>query len=715
MAKSDVTPAVDALTEKAARAELKRLAEEIAEHDRRYYQDDAPTVSDAAYDNLRRRNTEIEARFPQLTHPDSPSVRVGAAPVARFAKVRHAVPMLSLDNAFADQDVLDFVARIRRFLKLGDSDPIVFSAEPKIDGLSMSLRYQEGELVTAATRGDGTEGEDVTPNIRTLEDVPKRLKGRRLPAVCEVRGEVYMTKGAFLELNERQKAAGGQIFANPRNSAAGSLRQKDPSITASRPLGFFAYTWGEMTTLPADTQSGMIAWFEGCGFKTNPLARLCHSVDELLGFYHAIEEQRAELDYDIDGVVYKVDRLDLQQRLGFVSRNPRWAIAHKFPAERAVTVLKDIEIQVGRTGAFTPVGKLDPVGVGGVIVQNVSLHNEDYIKGIGGGGELLRDGRDIRIGDTVIVQRAGDVIPQIVDVVLDKRPRDAKPYRFPRKCPCPLHTKVVREETATGAEGARARCTGELACPYQKVEHLKLFVSRRAFDIEGFGEKQVELFFEQGWVKEPADIFTLPARNRSIRLEEVEGYGETSVRNLFAAIESRRRIALDRFIYALGMRHVGETTALALARGYGSWAAFHDAALKVTSGDEEARAEMDNLDQIGDTVIQSIAAYFGEPHNRGIVERLTKEVRILDAEQPAASSPVAGKTVVFTGSLEKMTRDEAKATAERLGAKTAGSVSKKTDYVVAGPGAGSKLGKAAELGVKVLTEDEWFVLIGERR
>ena len=716
MAKSDVnTSPVDALTEKAARAELKRLAEEIAEHDRRYYQDDAPTVSDAAYDALRRRNAEIEARFPQLIRPDSPSVRVGAAPTARFAKVRHAVPMLSLDNAFADQDLVDFVARIRRFLRLGDGDPIAFSAEPKIDGLSMSLRYQEGELVTAATRGNGTEGVDVTPNIRTLEDVPKRLKGRRVPAVCEVRGEVYMTKGAFLALNERQKAAGGQIFANPRNSAAGSLRQKDPSITATRPLGFFAYTWGEMTTLPADTQSGMIAWFEGCGFKTNPLARLCHSVDELLGFYRAIEEERAELDYDIDGVVYKVDRLDLQQRLGFVSRNPRWAIAHKFPAERAMTVLKDIEIQVGRTGAFTPVGKLDPVGVGGVIVQNVTLHNEDYIKGIGGGGEQLRDGRDIRIGDTVIVQRAGDVIPQIVDVVLDKRPKDAKPYRFPKKCPCPLHTNVVREETATGVEGARARCTGELACPYQKVEHLKLFVSRRAFDIEGFGEKQVELFFEQGWVKEPADIFTLPARNRTIKLEEVEGYGETSVRNLFAAIESRRRIALDRFIYSLGMRHVGETTALALARGYGAWAAFHDAALKVTSGDEEARAEMDNLDQIGDTVIQSIAAYFGEPHNRGIVERLTKEVRILDAEQPAAHSPVAGKTVVFTGSLEKMTRDEAKATAERLGAKTAGSVSKKTDYVVAGPGAGSKLGKAAELGVKVLTEDEWFALIGERR
>ena len=506
-----------------------------------------------------------------------------------------------------------------------------------------------------------------------------------------------------------------QIFANPLNSAAGSLRQKDPAITASRPLGFFAYAWGEMSAMPADTQSGMIKWFETCGFKTNPLTRLCHSVDELVGFHRTIEEQRAELDYDIDGVVYKVDRLDWQERLGFVSRTPRWAIAHKFPAERAITVLKDIEIQVGRTGAFTPVGKLDPVGVGGVIVQNVTLHNEDYIKGIGGDGEPLRDGRDIRIGDTVIVQRAGDVIPQVVDVVIDKRPKDARPYSFPKKCPCPLHTDVVREETATGEEGARARCTGEFACPYQKIEHLKLFVSRRAFDIDGFGEKQIEFFFEQGWVKEPADIFTLQARNGSIKLEEVEGFGETSVRNLFAAIAARREIALERFIYSLGIRQVGETTALALARGYGSWKAFHDAALSVAKGDEEARQDMDNLDQIGDTVIDSIAAYFAELHNRGIVERLTREVRVIDAEKPAANSPVAGKTVVFTGSLEKMTRDEAKAMAERLGAKTAGSVSKKSDYVVAGPGAGSKLTKARDLGITVLTEDEWLALVGDRR
>ena len=710
--KAKTPPAVDTLTKAQAKVELKRLALEIEGHDKRYYQEDAPTVTDAAYDALRQRVNAIEGRFPEFVTSESPSQKVGARPSGRFAKVRHAVPMLSLDNAFAEEDVIDFVGRIRRFLKLADDDDIAFSAEPKIDGLSMSLRYEAGELVTAATRGDGAEGEDVTANIRTLEDVPKKLKGRNVPDVCEVRGEVYMTKQAFLALNERQKAAGDTIFANPRNSAAGSLRQKDPGITASRPLGFFAYAWGQISEMPADTQSGMIGWFERCGFTTNPLTRLCQSVEQLIAFHRGIEEQRSHLDYDIDGVVYKVDRLDWQERLGFVSRTPRWAIAHKFPAERAITVLRDIEIQVGRTGSFTPVGKLEPIGVGGVIVQNVSLHNEDYIKGIGGDGEQLREGRDIRIGDTVIVQRAGDVIPQVVDVVIDKRPKDAREFHFPKKCPCPLHTDVVREETATGEEGARARCTGEFACPYQRIEHLKLFASRRAFDIDGLGEKQIEFFFEQGWVKEPADIFTLPARNNKIRLGEHEGYGETSVRNLFAAIEGRRRIALERFIFALGMRHVGDTTALALARGYGSWTAFHDACLKVARSDEEAIAEMDALDQIGETVIASIKAYFGESHNRGIVERLTKEVTILDTEKPKSNSAVAGKTVVFTGALEKMTRDEAKAMAERLGAKVSGSVSKKTDYVVAGPGAGSKLAEAKKHGVTVLTEDEWLAMIG---
>ena len=711
MAKADPSkiPPAD-LTEAQAKAELKRLAYEIALNDKRYYQQDAPKLTDAAYDALRHRNEAIENHFPKFIRHDSPTKRVGAAPTGKFKKVRHVVPMLSLGNALADEDVVDFVARIRKFLKLSDDERITFNAEPKIDGLSMSLRYEDGALVTAATRGDGSEGEDVTANIRTIKEVPQQLKGRHLPKICEVRGEVYMTKPDFLKLNERQREAGEPIFANPRNSAAGSLRQKDPGVTASRPLGFFAYAWGEMSDMPAQTQSGMIKWFEHCGFKTNPLTKICHTTEELLAFHRDIEQRRSHLDYDIDGVVYKVDRIDWQERLGFVSRDPRWAIAHKFPAEKATTVLKDIEIQVGRTGALTPVGKLEPVGVGGVIVQNVTLHNEDYIKGIGGNGEPLRDGRDIRIGDTVIIQRAGDVIPQVVDVVLAKRPKSARPYHFPKKCPCYLHTPIVREETATGEEGARARCTGEFACPYQKIEHLKLFASRRAFDIEGLGEKQIELFFEKEWVKEPADIFTLEEKHRKELLEE-EGYGETSVRNLFAAIEQRREISLERFIFSLGIRQVGETTALALARGYGSWKAFHDACLKVAKGDEEAIAEMDALDQIGETVIEAIKDYFGEKHNRDIVERLTREVTILDAEKPKTDSKVAGKTVVFTGTLEKMTREEAKATAERLGAKAAGSVSKKTDYVVAGPGAGSKLGEAQKLGVKVLSEDEWLKLI----
>jgi DNA ligase (NAD+) len=711
-AKAKKLPDVADLTKAQAKVEHMRLALELEGHDRRYYQDDAPSVTDAEYDALRQRFNAIEKRFPELVSADSPSQKVGAAPSGRFKKVRHSLPMLSLDNAFAEQDVIDFAGRIERFLKLPDSN-IDFSAEPKIDGLSMSLRYEGGELITAATRGDGAEGEDVTANIRTLEDVPQKLKGRNIPDVCEVRGEVYMTKKAFLALNERQKAAGDTIFANPRNSAAGSLRQKDPSITASRPLGFFAYAWGEMSDMPEGTQSGMIHWFERCGFKTNPLTRLCHSVEELIAFHRTIEEQRAELDYDIDGVVYKVDRIDWQERLGFVSRTPRWAIAHKFPAERAMTVLRDIEIQVGRTGSFTPVGKLEPVGVGGVIVQNVTLHNEDYIKGIGGDGEQLREGRDIRIGDTVVIQRAGDVIPQVVDVVIDKRPKGAKEFHFPKKCPCPLHTDVVRGETAAGDEESRARCSGEFACPYQRIEHLILFVSRRAFDIDGLGIKQLQYFFDEGWVKEPADIFTLPKRNAKLKLENIEGYGETSVRNLIASIEARRKISLERFIYALGMRHVGETTALALARGYGSWQAFHDAGLKVAKGDEEAMAEMDALDQIGDTVIKAVGAYFGESHNRGIVDRLVKELdEILDAEKPKSNSAISGKTVVFSGSLEKMTRDEAKANAERLGAKAASSVSKKTDYLIAGPGAGSKLADAQKHGVTVLTEDEWLKLIG---
>ena len=629
---------------------------------------------------------------------------VGAAPTGRFAKVRHAVPMLSLDNAFSEEDVARFVDRIRRFLKLAADAPLGFTVEPKIDGLSMSLRYENGELVSAATRGDGSVGEDVTANIKTLKDVPHRLKGKDIPAVAEVRGEVYMTKGDFLALNKRQAEAGDTIFANPRNSAAGSLRQKDVSVTASRPLRFFAYGWGQMSEMPADTHSGMVKWLGHCGFKTNPLSKLCRSAEELLAFHREIGLKRGTLDYDIDGVVYKVDRLDWQERLGFVSRSPRWAIAHKFPAEQATTVVRDIEIQVGRTGALTPVAKLEPVGVGGVIVQNATLHNADEIARL-----------DVRIGDTVMIQRAGDVIPQVLGIVPEKRPKGAKPYSFPKICPCPLKTPVVREVNAAGEEGVRLRCSGEFACPFQKTEHLKLFVSRRAFDIDGLGEKQIDYFFERGWIKEPADIFTLEARNgKQFKLEEIEGYGETSVRNLFGAIRARREISLERFIYSLGIRHVGDTTARALARGYGTWEAFRDAALAVAKGDEDARTEMDALDQIGDTVIDAIAAYFKEAHNRGIVERLTRQVRILEAEKPASNTVVAGKTVVFTGSLEKMTREEAKAMAERLGAKTSGSVSKKTDYVVAGPGAGSKLDKAREAGVAVLTEDEWFELVGKK-
>src|SRR5262245_10140151 len=610
---------VDALSAAQAKAEHGRLESDIKKHDERYYQKDAPTVSDAEYDALRRRYDAIEARFPNLRTLESLSRQVGAAPARGFAKVRHAVPMLSLSNAFSAEDVADFVGRIRRFLNLKEGEALVFTAEPKIDGLSMSLRYEDGALVRAATRGDGAEGEDVTANIKTLKEVPHQLKGRNVPAVCEVRGEVYMTKPEFLALNKRQAEAGEQIFANPRNSAAGSLRQKDASITASRSLHFFAYAWGEMSAMPADTQSGMLTWFAAAGFKTNPLWKLCKSQDDLLAFHHEIGLQRAKLDYDIDGVVYKVDRLDWQERLGFVSRNPRWATAHKFPAEKATTVVKAIEIQIGRTGALTPVAKLEPVTVGGVVVQNVTLHNADEIARL-----------DVRIGDTVAIQRAGDVIPQVLGVELEMRPKGAKPYEFPTVCPCPLKTPVVRELNTAGEEGVRFRCSGEFACPFQRTEHLKHFVSRRAFDIEGLGEKQIDLFFEQGWVKEPGDIFTLEKRNSTIKLEEVEGYGEVSVRNLLESIRARREISLERFIYALGMRHVGDTTARALARAYGSWKAFHDAALRVADGDAETREEMDNLDQIGGTVIDSIATYLGEDHNREIVENLTDQVSIMD-------------------------------------------------------------------------------------
>ncbi len=689
------------LTEAQAKAELKRLAAEIAEHDRRYYQEDAPTLSDAAYDALRARNEAVEAQFPALVRPDSPTRRVGAKPSGRFAKIRHAVPMLSLQNAFDDGDVRDFVNRIRRFLRLDEREALTFTAEPKIDGLSLSIRYERGRLVSAATRGDGTEGEDVTANLKTLRDVPHELLGKGVPEICEVRGEVYMTRADFLALNKRFEAEGKPTMANPRNGAAGSLRQLDVSVTASRPLKFFAYSWGEMSEMPRDTQFAMVEWLASCGFVTNPDVKLCRSLDDMLKAYREIESKRASFAYDIDGVVYKLDRIAWQERLGYVGRTPRWAVAHKFPAEKATTIVRGIEIQVGRTGALTPVAKLVPVTVGGVVVSNATLHNEQEI-----------ERKDVRIGDTVTIQRAGDVIPQVLGVVLDKRSKDAKPFKFPKVCPCPLKTPVMREATASGEEGAVLRCSGEFACPFQVVEHLIHFVSRRAFDIDGLGEKQIALFHERGWIREPADIFTLEERNRTIRLEEEEGFGEVSVRRLFDAIAARRDISLERFIYSLGIRHIGDTTARALARAYGSWSAFHEACRALAKGDAGTRAELDSLDQIGDAVIESLAAYFGEEHNRGLVDRLTRQVHIRDAERPAAGSPVGGKTVVFTGSLEKMTRDEAKAMAERLGAKVSGSVSSKTDYVVAGPGAGSKLDKAREFGVNVLSEDEWFALVG---
>jgi DNA ligase (NAD+) len=706
-AASPLTP-TNKLTEEQAAGELARLAKLIAENDKLYYQKDAPKLSDAEYDALRQRNNEIEARFPELIRKDSPSQKVGAAPTGRFKKVRHAVPMLSLDNAFSDEDVTEFVDRVVRFLKLDEAP--VFTAEPKIDGLSLSLRYEEGELVTGATRGDGAEGEDVTANVKTLPDIPHKLKGRGVPAIVEVRGEIYMTHDEFIALNKRQAEAEEPVYANPRNSAAGSLRQKDPKITGSRNLKFFAYAWGEMSAMPESTQADMVHWLGERGFVINPLFKLCKSVEAMLDMYRDIEGRRAKLGYDIDGVVYKLNRLDWQNRLGFVSRSPRWAIAHKFPAEKATTVINDIDIQVGRTGALTPVAKLEPVTVGGVVVQNATLHNEDFIKGIGNDGNPIRGGVDIRIGDTVTIQRAGDVIPQVLGVVLEKRPKSAKPYKFPDKCPvCGSH--AVREE----GEAVR-RCTGGLICPAQQVERLRHFVSRDAFDIEGLGEKQVRAFYEEGLVMEPADIFTLEARNKraSKKLEDREGYGETSVRNLFAAIQERRRIPLNKAIYALGIRHIGETNARLLARHYGTLDAFLDGMKAAGKGEEsEAYQELNNIGGIGEIVADALAEFFKEKHNREALDRLFKQIEVEPMEKARSDSAISGKTVVFTGTLEKMTRPEAKAQAERLGAKVAGSVSKKTDFVVAGPGAGSKLTEAQSLGVTVLTEDEWLAMAGQ--
>jgi DNA ligase (NAD+) len=679
-----------------AKAEHARLAEQLAEHDRAYFQDDAPTISDADYDDLRKQLLALEQQFPELATAQSPSARVGAATSGKFAKVQHRVPMLSLGNAFSAEDVTDFLGRIRRFLDLADDVAVPCTAEPKIDGLSISLRYENGKLVQAATRGDGAEGENVTANVMTMKDVPQVLKGT-FPAVIEVRGEIYMTHKDFAALNARQEAAGEKTFANPRNSAAGSLRQQDASITAGRPLHFFAYAWGEAPDLPAATQMGVVEAFAKWGLPTNPLMVLCHSAEEMLAHYRKIEAQRATLGYDIDGVVYKVNDLALQARLGFVSRAPRWGIAHKFSAEQATTILEGIDIQVGRTGALTPVARLKPVTVGGVVVSNATLHNED---------EIAR--KDVRVGDTVVVQRAGDVIPQVVSALLVKRPANSKPYEFPKLCPvCGSHAE--REERATGKTDAVRRCTGGLICAAQRVERLKHFASRNAFDIEGLGDKIIEEFYTDNLIAYPQDIFTLEARDATSAkpLRGREGWGAQSAANLFAAIAARRNVSLDRFIFALGIRHVGETTARVLARAYGDASYFVSQMIAAGQGGD-ALSELTAHDGIGVVVAEAIVQFFGEQHNVDVVQALLREVKPQALEAVAASSPVSGKTVVFTGALERMTREEAKSMAERLGAKVAGSVSKKTDLLVAGPGAGSKLKDAEKHGVEVIDEDEWF-------
>ena len=721
---SSPTIPIDDLTETEAAAELARLAVELAAHDRRYHAEDAPTISDADYDALKRRNAAIEARFPELIRSDSPSKTVGAAPSAAFAQIQHAKPMLSLDNAFSDEDARDFVGSVRRFLAWSADEPLVFTAEPKIDGLSMSLRYEKRRLVTAATRGDGATGENVTANIRTIAEIPHTLPADA-PDVVEVRGEVYMRRDDFLELQKRM-AESGQTFANPRNSAAGSLRQKNPEVTRTRPLKFFAYAWGDASEPLGATQFDVVRRFGDWGFPINDRMKRCASAEELLAQYHAIEEDRASLPYDIDGVVYKVDRLDLQERLGFRSRSPRWAIAHKFAAEQATTILRAIDIQVGRTGALTPVARLEPVTVGGVVVVNATLHNEDYIRGIGNDGNPIREGRDIRVGDTVIIQRAGDVIPQIVDVVMDK-PRGAEPYSFPQTCPaCGSH--AVREE----GEAVR-RCTGGLICPAQAVERLRHFVSRNAFDIEGLGEKQIEFFFGSDKpalkIAAPADIFTLKARQEALpqtldgsleRLETTEGFGPVSVKKLFDAIDARRAVDTSRFLFALGIRHVGETNAKRIARHFTRFEDIRRVATEAEvpegKGDKGNAPwqELNSVNGVGAVVAEALVEFFNEPHNQVAVDALLAAgVTPLDEEKVGRSdSPFTGKTIVFTGSLERMSRDEAKAMAERLGAKVAGSVSKKTDLVVAGPGAGSKLKQATDLGIEVIDEDSWFERVG---
>jgi DNA ligase (NAD+) len=697
--------AVSELTEQQAADELAQLAAEMWAHDRAYYENDAPLISDADYDALRQRNLAIEARFPHLKRADSPSDKVGSKPSQAFGKVEHKVAMLSLGNAFAAEDVVDFVARIRKFLSLDDSQELAMTAEPKIDGLSASLRYENGVFVQGATRGDGQIGEDITANLKHVPDIPQQLLGA-VPEVVEIRGEVYMDHADFDALNARQKASGGKIFANPRNAAAGSLRQIDATVTASRPLRFFAYAWGDMSAMPATTQSAMIACFAQWGFQTNPAFVQTNSAAQLINHWRTIEQQRASLGYDIDGMVYKIDRLDYQQRLGFVSRAPRWAIAHKFPAEQATTILRAIDIQVGRTGALTPVAKLQPVTVGGVVVSNATLHNSD---------EIAR--KDIRVGDRVTIQRAGDVIPQIVSVSVADRAANAPAYEFPTHCP-ECGSVAQRELREDGTQDIVTRCTGGLICPAQARERLKHFVSRRAYDIDGLGQKQIDDYWALALIRSPQDIFTLKQRY-SDNPPDIWRYGsgskdkigtlKDSAVKLFAAIDAARIIDLDRFIFALGIRHIGETSARLLARHFGSIENLQSQMMAILQGDMLVRAEIEAIDGVGNIMVEALLGFFAEAHNRQTIEALLQAgVTPQALPEAAQDTAIAGKTIVFTGTLEKMTRAEAKARAEAMGAKVAGSVSAKTDILVAGPGAGSKLKKAEELGLDVLSEDQWI-------
>jgi len=681
---------VEALTPLDAAAEWEALAREIGEHDKAYYQNDDPKVADAEYDAIRRRLIAIEEAFPELVRPESPSKKVGAKPVAGFAKVTHAKPMLSLGNAFDDDDVAEFVARVRRFLGLSEDEPVEIVCEPKIDGLSVSLRYEKGKFVLGATRGDGTTGEDVTENLKTLSDIPMSIKDA--PDVLEVRGEVYMTRGDFEKLNQAQEQAEAKTFANPRNAAAGSLRQKDSAITKSRPLSIFIYSLGDASEVLAETHWDFLERLRGWGFPTNPLSDLKERVEDCLQFYRDTVEKRQSLDYEIDGMVYKVNRLDWQERLGAVSRAPRWAIAHKFPAEKAETVLNEITIQVGRTGTLTPVAILQPVTVGGVVVSRATLHNED---------EIAR--KDIREGDTVIIQRAGDVIPQVVSVVLEKRKKGSIAFVFPDTCP-ECGSLAIREE----GEAAK-RCTGGLVCPAQRVERLKHFVSRNAFDIEGLGAKHIETFSEEGLIKTPADIFRLKPKDLAAR----DGWGEQSANNLIDSLGERATIPLDRFIYALGIRQVGQATARLLAKQYGSLEGWREHMALAQDQESDAYQELTNIDGIGPLVAADLLDFMSETHNREVLDDLGELLNVEDFVAPdPGSSPIAGKMVVFTGTLENLSRAEAKTRAEALGAKVAGSVSKKTDYVVVGADAGSKAKKAKDLGVNCLSEQEWLNLIG---